>query len=203
MEDQDKKRFAEIMHGLAEDKGVQLSAQGLALRFEALRQFPIADIYRAALAMMASRKYSTMPAVSDFLEYLGGGPAEDRAEIEANRVINAVSDVGGYKDVVFDDPVTQAVIFHGFGGWAKMCSELMDDQRKWFVKDFSRMYASFSRSQTKYYGKLTGRGHCKEPKLIGNPQKAAEILQIGNDQTNKESSIAGLVSQIVSNSATG
>lgn len=174
----DRKRFRYIMEGLAEDKGVQLSASGIGMKFEALKQFSIEDINRAALSMMGAKKYATMPAVSDFLDYLGGGSVDDRAEIEASKVWKAIAQVGGYSAVVFDDAVTQAVIQHAFGGWPKLCEETMVDQQKWFMRDFVKFYGSFSRQGLKVTGILPGRGSLPAdgPKLIGDIQRARQIM---------------------------
>lgn len=179
----DRKRFRFIMEGLAEDKGVQLSASGIGMKFEALKQFAIEDINRAALSMMGAKKYATMPAVSDFLEYLGGGSVDDRAEIEASKVWKAIIQVGGYSAVCFDDAVTQAVIQHAFGGWGKLCSETMVDQQKWFMRDFVKFYGSFSRQNLRVTGPLLGRGGLSgdKPKLIGDPEKALQIMNTVND----------------------
>lgn len=183
MEPSDKKKFAEVMQGLAEDKGIQLSASGIALKFEALKQFSIEDIYKAALSMMANKKYSSMPAVSDFLEHLGGGSVEDRGQVQAALVWQSIVKYGGARSVVFDDPCTMAVIHQGFGGWQKMCRETEVDKMKWFIKDFTGLYGSFSRSGMKHIGYLPGYsdpillGVVQPPAMIGDPQKCLALLE--------------------------
>ncbi len=178
MIDDDKKRFRDIMVGLAEDKGVQLSAAGIGLKFEALRQYSIEDVTSAALSLMANKKYTTLPSVSDFIEYLGGGSIDDRAEIEASKVWKAISQVGGYSAICFDDATTQAVILHVFGGWPKLCEETLVDQQKWFMKDFVKFYGSLSRQNLRVTGALPGRGGLMgdKTKLIGDPEKALLIM---------------------------
>lgn len=178
MVDDDKKRFRDIMVGLAEDKGVQLSAAGIGLKFEALRQYSIEDVTSAALSLMANKKYTTLPSVSDFIEYLGGGSIDDRAEIEASKVWKAISQVGGYSAICLDDATTQAVILHAFGGWSRLCEETLVDQQKWFMKDFVKFYGSFSRQNLRVTGALPGRGGLSgdKTKLIGNQEKALQIM---------------------------
>jgi len=181
MTNTDAQRFSEIMHGLAEDKGVQLSTAGIGLKFEALKQFPIDDIFKAALCMMGNKKFATMPSVADFIEYLGGGSVDDNGMIQAGVVWQAVRRHGGNRSVCFDDPVTQAVIVQGFGGWQKMCSEMMEDQQKWFMKDFAKLYGAFARRGVKEYGLLPGRSDPFDaegkPALIGNRQEAQLVLE--------------------------
>jgi len=176
----DKKQFSDIMKGLSEDKGIQLSAPGIALKFEALKQFPIQDIYKAAIAMMGNKKYATMPAVSDFVEYLGGGSADDHGQLQGALVWKSVKQYGGTRSVVFDDPTTMAVIQQCFGGWQKMCTELMEDQLQWFLKDFARHYAAYRRSNVRHFGMLPGWADSKNgPALIGDKQKALLVLEQG------------------------
>jgi len=180
---ENRQKFREIMEGLAEDKGIQLSAPGIALKFAALQQFSIEEIKRAAISMMANKKYSSMPSVSDFLEHLGGGNAEDKGQVQAALVWQSVVKYGGARSVVFDDPCTMAVIHQGFGGWQKMCSELEVDKMKWFIKDFTGLYGSFSRSNMKHIGYLAGYsdpvrlGITEGPAMIGDQQKCLAILE--------------------------
>ena len=102
--------FSELIQGVAECYGQSLSAQGIALRFKLLEQFSFAEVQNAALSIMATRKYTSMPTPAEFLEHIGGGAAEDKAEVEAGKVLSAIGRHGAYASVVFDDAVTQAVI---------------------------------------------------------------------------------------------
>jgi hypothetical protein len=182
MEESDRKAFGEAMKGMAENFGAQLSPVGIAMRFEALNRFPIESIKRAAISLLAERRFTTMPTVADFLDHLGGGRVEDHAEIEAGKVWGAVKDVGGSNSVCFDDPVTQEVIVQGFGGWPKLCGELKEDQRQWFFREFKAMYGAYSRQGLKHCGYLSGwapragEGPC----LIGDEKKAMAVLEAGN-----------------------
>jgi hypothetical protein len=114
-------RFDALMQGVAECYGQTLSAQGIALRFKLLEPFSLPEVEKAALSIMASRKYTSMPVPADFLEHISGGSAEDKAEVEAGKVLSAIGQHGGYASVVFDDAVTQAVIVQAHGGWPKLC----------------------------------------------------------------------------------
>ena len=89
-------RFEVLMQGVAECYGQTLSAQGVALRFKLLEQFSLPEVEKAALSIMASRKYTSMPVPADFLEHISGGAAEDKAEVEAGKVLTAIGRHGGY-----------------------------------------------------------------------------------------------------------
>lgn len=187
----DYKPFSELIQGVAECYGQSLSAQGVALRFVMLEQFDFAEVRKAALSVMATRKYTSMPTPADFLEHLGGGSAEDKAEVEVGKVLSAISSHGGYASVVFDDPVTQAVIVQAYGGWVKLCEECgRDEPEKWFRKEFAKTWAAYNRQGIQQHGHLPGRieitnssnghfGHIPVPKAIGDVTKAQAVLEAG------------------------
>lgn len=174
MTDKDKARFAQIMAGVAESFGSPLSEAGLLVRYAALSEYSIEQVEMAAIECIKSRRFSSMPTVAEMIDFIGGR-IEDRAEIEAAKVWKAVTDCGAYRDVVFDDAHTQAVIEYGFGGWTKMCGELLVDQQKWFLKEFMRMYGAYSRQNVRRGGVLTGLAVNKQPTLIGDPAKAQAV----------------------------
>lgn len=190
MQDSDKARFLSAMTGLAECFGAEVSKPGLSLRFEALREHSIEAVEQACIAVVKTRKYTTMPTVAELLEHIGGGSTADRAEVEAAKVLRAVSQHGGYASVCFDDPVTQAVIQGGFGGWQRLCSEQMESERNWFIKDFTRMYRAYAGQGVQLHGHLAGiceidccaKGmpqRAPQPRLIGDPTKAQLVLEQG------------------------
>ena len=104
-------RFDALMQGVAECYGQTLSARGIALRFKLLERFSLPEVEQAALSVMATRKYTSMPTPADFLEHIGGGSAEDKAEVEAGKVLSAIERHGAYASVVFDDPTTRPLSF--------------------------------------------------------------------------------------------
>ena len=187
----DFKPFSALIQGIAECYGQSLSAQGIALRFRLLEQFDFADVEKAALSVMATRKYTSMPTPADFLEHIGGGSAEDKAEVEAGKVLDAIGRHGGYASVVFDDAVTQAVIVQAYGGWPKLCADCgVEESEHWFRKNFAKTWAAYSRQGVKQAGHLPGLfeisnhsngfyEHIPAPKLVGDPAKARAVLEAG------------------------
>lgn len=184
-------RFDALMQGVAECYGQTLSAQGIALRFKLLEPFSLPEVEKAALSIMASRKYTSMPVPADFLEHISGGSAEDKAEVETGKVLAAIGKHGAYASVVFDDTVTQAVIVQAYGGWVKLCQECgVEESENWFRKNFARTWAAYSRLSVKQSGHLPGlfeitnssngyHDHVEPPKLIGDPAKARAMLEAG------------------------
>lgn len=59
------------------------------------------------------------PKVSDIVRALNG-TATDRSTIAWGKVLGAMSSVGAYQDVVFDDPAIHAAVVD-CGGWMKVC----------------------------------------------------------------------------------
>ena len=153
MQEKDKPAFVALMTGVAENYGQTITPQGIALRFKLLAPYSIAEVEKAAFSLLATRKYTTMPTVADFLERLGGGTAEDKAEVACSKALEAAAVHGAYRSVVFDDPVLQAVINNNFGGWAKFCQAEYD---KWLRKEFCEAYAAYSRQGFAEHGYLPG-----------------------------------------------
>ena len=187
----DFKSFSELVQGVAECYGQSLSAQGVALRFKLLEQFDMAEVRQAALSIMATRKYTSMPTPADFLEHISGGSAEDKAEVEAGKVLAAIGKHGAYASVLFDDAVTQAVIVQAYGGWPKLCADCgVEESEHWFRKNFAKTWAAYSRQGVKQSGHLPGLfeisnhsngylEHIAPPKLVGDPSKARAVLEAG------------------------
>ena len=140
MKPDDFDRFDALIQGVADCYGQTLTAPGIVMRFKMLEQFEFAEVEKAALSIMATRKYTSMPTPADFLEHLGGGSMEDRAEVEAGKVLQAIGRYGGYASVVFDDPTTQAVIVQAYGGWVQMCG--VEESEKWFRINFAKTWAA-------------------------------------------------------------
>ena len=187
----DFKRFSALIQGVAECYGQSLSAQGVILRFLALERFAYDEVHQAAMAIIQTRKYTSMPSPAEFLEHISGCSAEDKAEFEAGKVLQAIGRHGAYSSVVFDDPVTQAVIVQAYGGWPKLCAECgVEETENWFRKNFAKTWAAYSRQGVKQLGHLPGlieisnysngyQEHIPLPKLIGDMDKAKAVLESG------------------------
>lgn len=118
-------------------------------------------------------------------------PVEDMAIIEVGKVLEAVRKHGAYSSVVFDDPVTQAVIVRTYGGWPRLCSEC---DAKGFRREFVRTWAAYCRHKVECFGHLPGifenanrsngfYEHVPLPKLIGDQEIAHAVLAAGKDAT--------------------
>ena len=104
--------------------------------------------------------------------------------------MRAIRRVGAYRTVVFDDPLIQAVIWD-MGGWQALCAMLSRDE-PFRAREFERRYASYvARPPTAYPRQLMGitdtvntsKGYqpTSAPTLIGDEQKALQVLQTGQE----------------------
>lgn len=128
------------------------------------------------------------PKVADLVRILSGTHT-DRAALAWGKAHEAMSAVGAYTDVVFDDPAIHAAV-EDCGGWPKMC--------RTDVKELSYLQHRFCESHKAYVGRgkfdyprrLAGdrspdseyekRGiPLPKPALIGNADKARTVYQGG------------------------
>ena len=175
-------RFIDVMIALGEASGQESTTLKEKIYAQGLEDIAIEEIEKAAWLLIKTRTFASFPKIGEIRDAVGG-KAEDCADVQASIVWQTVTRYGGARSVVFDDPVTMAVIQQGFGGWQKMCSELLIDQMQWFLKDFVKHYIAFKRSNMKHIGYLAGYsdpvllGITEGPAMIGDQQKCLDILE--------------------------
>ncbi len=148
MRPEDGKRFSEIMYEMAETiQGAMITERGLRVRFKALMDFSIEDIEEAANRLLKTHKFNSMPNVAEFVDAIneasGKIPLEDKAEIEAGKVLSHLRRYGAATSPRFDDPVTRELM-NGqwrYGAWAR---NVLESDLPWWRKDFVRAYKAHS-----------------------------------------------------------
>ena len=80
------------------------------------------------------------PKVADIVRILGGTKT-DRSLREWGRVHEAMSRIGAYTDVDFEDPATHAAI-RDMGGWPKLC-RTETDQLSYLQHRFCELYKAY------------------------------------------------------------
>lgn len=106
------------------------------------------------------------PKVADVVRVLAG-TTTDRAALAWGKVLGAMSAVGAYSDVVFDDPAIHAAI-EDLGGWVKVC--------RGEVAELSYLQHRFCQSHKAY----TGRGTFDfQRRLIGDRSPDADYARKG------------------------
>lgn len=146
MTDNDKKKFFEIMTGLAENFSAQLSAPGLRLRFAALERYSIDQIESSSIKLLHTRNIMGMPTVAEFIAAIEGErKPEDKATAQVNEIMRQVRDVGSYRTPAFDDPITDSLMNTRWS-WQAVCA-MTQTEHKWFAKDFIEAYQAYGRAE--------------------------------------------------------
>ncbi|WP_312451756.1 DUF6475 domain-containing protein [Comamonas sp.] len=128
------------------------------------------------------------PKVSDIIRALQG-TSTDRAAIAWGKVYGAMSAVGAYSNVAFDDPAIHAVI-EDLGGWPKIC-RTENTELSYVQHSFQESHRAYTeRGHFEYSRFLPGaidpdheytRRGLTPPgvKLIGDREKATAVLRNG------------------------
>jgi len=147
MTKQDVKAFADIMAGMADVYNKTLTAKGLRMRFDALREYSIQVISDAATRLLKEHRFNSMPTVGDFVKIIdeasGKINLEDKAEIEAGKVLSHLRQYGAASSPRFDDPITRQLM-NGqwrYGSWAR---NVLEADLPWWRKEFIRAYKAQS-----------------------------------------------------------
>lgn len=163
----------------------------LDLWWNACRPFDFQQVQKAMQRHATDPEHGQFaPKVADLVRILQG-TTTDRASLAWGKVLEAMSAVGAYTDVVFDDPAIHAAA-EDMGGWPKMCrtetKELGHLQHR-----FMQSYRAYTeRGQFDFPKRLGGdRSPDSEyekaglklprPALIGNPERAKQVYQQGGN----------------------
>lgn len=120
MKPAEKSEFAKLITDVLAYYRQDASSFTLSLWWQACQNFELEQVSKAlsAHAMDAERGVYA-PKVADVVRALAG-TMTDRAALAWGKVLGAMSAVGAYCDVVFDDPAIHAAI-EDLGGWVKVC----------------------------------------------------------------------------------
>lgn len=160
----DKGRFATLMLGIAEYYNESMSSPRIEIYWEALKDFDIDSIDRALKLHLRSDSGQFMPKVADIFKLIEG-TSSDTAIVAWTKVEKAISRVGAYASVVFDDAIIQKVI-SDMGSWSGLCHKNVDEM-PFVAKEFQQRYRHY-----KTTGKVTNH-----PKVLIGLAEAANQLQ--------------------------
>lgn len=183
----EKCRLTDIIQGAAELLNREMSPMAIGLYVKTLDDLPFDEVSAAFSKSITESRY--FPAPYDIRERVIGAPEklEDVATVQAARAVDAIKRHGSHKSVVFDDPVTMAVIQQQFGGWERACEMTVEEEKFW-RKDFAKAYCAFARTGIRAFGVLYG-SHDRindysgiasgrtTPVLIGDRQKAMQVWE--------------------------
>lgn len=190
MQQHERGAFADLLTDVMAYYGKDCSTFMLSVWWDALQSCDMERVSRALQRHATDPERGQFaPKVADIVRVLQG-TSTDRAAIAWGKVHEAMSAVGAYTDVVFDDPAIHAVV-EDLGGWPKVCrtdtKELSYLQHRF--QEAHRAYTE--RGQFEYQRRLAGdrspdyeytsRGlPLPRPALVGDQQRAILVLQNGN-----------------------
>jgi hypothetical protein len=155
MREDEKKAFWTMLQGVYEfyRKRSDLSDFSAQVWWNACKDYDFEQVSKAFsrhLVDADAGKFLPMPA--DLVRVLSG-TTTDRAALAWGKVLEAMSSVGAYTDVVFDDPAIHAAI-DDMGGWPKIC--------RGETKDLSYLQHKFCEAHKAY----VNRGSFEYPRVL-------------------------------------
>ena len=150
MEKTDLPRFTEMLAALASTFNREADRPFFMGYEMALDDLPIEAIERAC--RRAIRKCKFMPSGAELRELAGELSGDARPALAWRAFEKAVVAQGGYRSVLFDDPLINATV-RNLGGWQRCCELPAEEFDKWLRKDFLATYEAYMR------GGVNGDGH--------------------------------------------
>lgn len=201
MTDQDKREFKELITSVLAFYRQDASTFALQVWWAACEHYDMEQVRRALNAHAVDPERGQFaPKPADIVKALAGTKT-DRARVAWGKAFDAMQRVGAYRSVVFDDPVIHAVI-EDLGGWTKVCRSDMDELSH-LERRFCEAYRAYSgRADMAFPAKLIGEFEAVNrhegrkvapPVLIGDPQKAADVLRLGGTGAKTQFTLASSV----------
>jgi hypothetical protein len=187
MQATDRTKFLEVLAGVHDFYGKEMSAFAGQVWMQAAHGFELEQVTKALSAhLMDPERGQFMPKPADIVRQLQG-TATDRSLIAWGKVLDAISRVGAYQSVVFDDGAIHAAIAD-VGGWASIC-RTTNDELPFLQKRFTDLHKAYTnRGKFDYPSRLMGEHELTnrlngrpvaQPYLIGDADKAQKVAQLG------------------------
>ena len=183
-------RFRELIAGVHDFYGKDLSDFAMSVWWEAMKPYDISAVSTAMSRHLANPDSGQfLPKPADVVKMLGGR-TQDRALMAWAKVDKAVRSIGPYESVAFDDPIIHRVI-HEMGGWVGF-GQKTEDEWPFVGKEFENRYRGYAmRGEIPEYPRLligVSQAHNERnnhkvdpPRLIGNVEQAEAVLIGGRD----------------------
>lgn len=165
MQSSEKQKFAELVTNVMAFYKQDVSEFAVSVWWQACERFDYTQVARALTAhAMDAEKGVFPPKPADVVRALEGTKS-DRALIAWGKVHEAMSAVGAYTDVVFDDPAIHAAI-EDMGGWPKIC-RTESDQLSYLQHVFCETHKAY-----------TERGKFEYPRMLGGDRSSDDVYKI-------------------------
>lgn len=182
--------FSDLLKDVMAYYGKDCSQFTLSVWWSACQNYELAQIAESLQKhAMAPDRGQFAPKVADILRVVSG-TVSDRSALAWGKVHGAMSSVGAYTDVVFDDPAIHAAI-EDLGGWPKVC-RVETSELSYLQHRFQEAHKAYTeRGKFDYMRRLPGdrspdhdytsRGlPVPRPALIGDAGQAMLVLQNGS-----------------------
>lgn len=190
MQQHEQGQFADLLTDVMAYYGKDVSRFLLDVWWDACKSFDMQQVSKALQRHACDPERGQFaPKVADVARVLSG-TSTDRAAIAWGKVHEAMSAVGAYTDVVFDDPAIHAVV-EDLGGWPKICRMELKEL-SYLQHRFQESHRAYTeRGQYEYPRRLMGdRSPDHEytrnglplprPALVGNRDRAVAVLKNGS-----------------------
>lgn len=187
MVEAEKREFAERIRAVFDVYGKQASKEVLQVWWAALEGFSLQEVSHGLTRYVRSPDSGSFPPKPADIIRMIEGTSGDRGVVAWSKVLETIHRVGQYGSVAFDDPIIHAVI-EDMGGWTKLCTQQADEM-PFRAAEFAKKYRSYAeRGLDRYTGYLMGTHEYNNrmagfepapPVLIGDPEKAKQVLALG------------------------
>lgn len=190
MNPSDKAAFVSLVSDALAYYGKPVSTFTLQVWWQACQKFDLEQVTKAMTAHATDAERGQFaPKVADIVRILSG-TVTDRAALAWGKTLEAMSSVGAYTDVVFDDPAIHAVV-EDLGGWPKLC-RTASEELGYVQHRFAESYRAYAgRGQFDYQRRLAGdrspdseyakfRLPPPKPALVGNVDACRNVYRGGN-----------------------
>lgn len=202
MNPQDRGKFGRYMTDVLAFHKQDASKFALDVWWHACQPFDLEQVRSALTAHTMDPERGNFPPMPADITRKLMGTKTDRARLAWSKTLDAMGGVGAYRSVVFDDPVIHAVV-EDLGGWTKLCREDLTSFTEHRFCETYRAYAS--RTDMQFPAKLIGEHEAtnrhegqpvRPPVLIGNPEKAKQVLLIGSSGRKTQFTLASDVPSV-------
>lgn len=189
MKEAERQQFAQLLTDVLAYYRQTVSEFTMSVWWEAMGPYTFEQVSKAMSAHAKNPDGGQFaPKVADLIRILEGTHG-DRAMLAWGKVHEAMSAVGAYQDVVFDDPAIHAVV-EDLGGWPKLC-RTETRELGYVQKRFCDSHKAYTgRGTFPYPRRLMGdRSPDHEwetkglplprPALVGDAERAALVFQGG------------------------
>lgn len=153
MQASDKKDFALLIAGVYAYHRQPCSDALIGMYWRGCQQWDFEQVQKAVDRLTRDAEAGKFPPKIGDLTRILEGTHTDRAQLAWGKALEAMSSVGAYTDVVFDDPAIHACI-EDLGGWPKVC--------RTETKELGFLQHRFCQSHQAY----TGRGQFQYPRRL-------------------------------------